>query len=200
MTKREIASLALKLLGIYCLIQALTFLAGVLNLVGLNAAKMDLSWSLLVVAGVLPILGYLLAGFVLLAFGDRVSEKLMHEDKVAGARVSKITTREVQTLAFSVVGIYVIATSLPDLASLLWSIAFYYRKGGPELARAGAENVWQSAIQVVVEFAVGAGLFLGSRGVSSLWFFLQKARGPKLLDADRDETSSSRQRRPRKGR
>ena len=89
-----------------------------------------------------------------------------------------------QTLAFSIVGIYLIATSLPSLASLLWTIVYYYRKGGPDLARAGVENVWRHTIQVIVEFMVGVGLFLGARGVSSLWFFLQKVRGPKLLDSN----------------
>ncbi len=185
MTKQEIASLALKLLGIYCFIQALTFLASTLSLVGMNVSEMGLSKSLMVAGGALPVLGYLLAGSVLLMYGDRISGKLTSKGKKMGTSATGITTRDVQTLAFSIVGIYLIAMSLPNLASLLWTIAYYYRKGGPDLARAGVENVWRHTIQVVVEFVIGIGLFLGARGVSSLWFFLQKARGPKLLDSKR---------------
>jgi hypothetical protein len=181
-TKREIALLALKLIGIYCFIQALTFLASSLSLVGMNMAEMGLSRSLMVAGAALPILGYALSGSVLLVFGNKISGKLL-ADKQTGAPTTEITTRDVQTLAFSIIGIYLIAASLPSLASLLWTIAYYYRKGGPDLARAGVENVWRHAIQVAVEIVVGLGLFLGARGVSSLWFFLQKARGPKLLDS-----------------
>ncbi len=186
MTKQEIALLALRLLGIYCFIQALTFLASSLSLVGMNVAEMGLSRSLMVAGATLPIMGYLLAGVVLLMFGGKISGKMINQDKHAGAPATGIATRDVQTLAFSIVGIYLIAASLPSFASLLWTIAYYYRKGGPDLARAGVENVWRHAIQVIVEFVVGVGLFLGARGVSSLWFFLQKASGPKLLDFHRD--------------
>lgn len=186
MTKQEIASLALRLLGIYCFIQALTFLASSLSLVGMNVTEMGLSRSLMIAGAALPIFGYLLAGVVLLMFGDRIAGKMINQDKHAGAPAAGITTRDAQTLAFSIVGIYLITTSLPSLASLLWTIAYYYRKGGPDLARAGVENVWRPTIQVIVEFMIGVGLFLGARGVSSLWFFLQKVRGPKLLDSNRE--------------
>jgi hypothetical protein len=152
----------------------------------MNVAEMGLSRSLMVAGAALPIFGYLLAGVVLLMFGDRIAGKMINQDKHAGAPAAGITARDVQTLAFSIVGIYLIATSLPSLASLLWTIAYYYRKGGPDLARAGVENVWRPTIQVIVEFMVGVGLFLGARGVSSLWFFLQKVRGPKLLDSNRE--------------
>lgn len=182
-TKSEIASLALKLFGIYCLIQALTFLASSLSLVGMNMAEMGLSRSLMVAGAALPILGYVFAGLILLTFGNKISRKLIADGKEQGVMATGISTRDVQTLAFSIIGIYLIAVSLPSFASILWTLAYYYRKGGPDLARAGIENVWRHAIQAAVEVVVGLGFFLGARGVSSLWFFLQKARGPKLIDS-----------------
>jgi hypothetical protein len=178
MSKREIAALALRLLGIYCLVQSLPYIQG---LVWFFTAETPPSRGLgLLLQPLLPAALLMAAGVFLLLRADRVGQF------VAGREPEQPVTRawsthQVQSIAFSAVGAYLLAVSLPDLCMfVVQAIAACIAVSGMPKAQVQAVMQQQGAhvIASLLRTALGLWLFLGAKGWSNLWHRLHPTMGP----------------------
>ena len=154
MSKREIASLACKILGIYIIIQGINVFTSVL-LFSATVAPDQMAHQNLI--NIFLALVYIIFGVLLWFFSDKLSAIMVtrgsHAKEGAGIEVN-----DIQRVAFSVLGLYFIGSSLPKLVSALTS------------SMRGLPNSFQlftliASLGIITEFVIGLGIFLGSQGL-----------------------------------
>ncbi len=189
MSKREIAALAVRLLGIYCLVQSLPYIQG---LVWSFSAEVPFSHGLAVALQALLPAALLMAGGVfLLLRADRVGV-FVGGNEPDQPVTQAWSTHQVQSIAFSAVGAYLLAVSLPDLCMLVVQAIYAHiaTSGMPQaqvqvLIRQQGARVLESLLRT----ALGLWLFLGAKGWSNLWHRLHPTMGPAFeATPDRDNT------------
>ncbi|MEK7270193.1 MAG: hypothetical protein AAB215_04535 [Planctomycetota bacterium] len=177
MTKREIASLSFRLMGVYCLVESiflLSRLAGLLQ--SLWFAHIPGGWGLpegiasvayVAFNAALPLALLLGLAWALIYRGDELSGWVFPEGEKPGG--PSATTREVQSIAFSVVGLYLFATSISPLANFLALLAFGDRKWlGSDMGWYALKNSDQA-----LQFLLGLFLFLRPRMFANAWHALR---------------------------
>jgi len=169
MTNRQLATLAVKLLGVYCVMQLVGTIPGILAwarvdepLVGLDAAS---TWTLQVGFAVTVAAHAVLA--ILLIWRSGWFVRLVAPDGAQAAvpGEGKDDARAFQGVLFSVVGLLLIAFALPELVSTLFS-----RLALRDPATAPPDRWFTtSLVRVGVELALGVALFLSGGGLARFW-------------------------------
>jgi hypothetical protein len=168
LTKYDLGTLAVRLFGLYCLANALTFAAYLPGI--LLYPPRGATWGgLLATVGAVPGVVFVLAGVLLLARTRWVVRRVFPEF-AAGTGLSA-TGRDLQAVLFSAVGVWLVASTLPEAARLVME---YWSTGGsvPTMAR---RPLTPETVGVIVELAAGVFLFVGARGTSALWHRLRYA-------------------------
>jgi hypothetical protein len=158
MTRNEIGNLSFKILSVYAIISAIEKVPAILRLLYLSDLKGPKILNLF--SGVIPPVLLVLCGIVLwfsapaltsLALGARLPEEK-----------PSATSAEIQGIAFSVIGMYVLANALPNLVQ---SAVFYYYivSSGEE----GGAPFGGTIIVLLFQLALGLWLLLGFRRIVS---------------------------------
>lgn len=183
MKTRELASLALKLLGVYAVIEALPllqYLQYVLAVID-QAGQRDSGvqpWT--AVLGLGPLL--LMAGtaFLLLTRSDGLARMLVPEDREMAT--GGLSGQEIQTIAFSVAGAMVFILGLPALLQVILRLTIlgpaYY--GNRQSADSWFVSMVLAGLGPFLQCVLGIVLFFRSRGVANFWHGLQSARYVKV--------------------
>ena len=164
-------SLAFKLAGIYVLVQcALSLFAAdpLLYRVQAQLAPASLAsptWAFWVISGA-PTVALAILGATLIGFSARFAAWTFSDPD--GLATAEVTSRDLQRSVFTVVGASMIATALPDFASMGYYLATLpqYVEGVPAtlLQRFGSEVAQRSA-----QILIGASLVLGRHGAVEAW-------------------------------
>lgn len=163
MSKREIASLACKILGIFLIIQGTNVLSNILysSIVTPNAVARE---SLL---NVIFSLVYILFGVLLWFLSDKLSE-IMATEESHSPKDKGIGISDIQRVSFSVLGLYFIGNSLPKLVSNLLSMQSTF-SGLPNFRIGFLLGLGGG----ITEFIIGIGIFFGSQGLVNFLEFLR---------------------------
>ena len=157
-----IGTIALQLVGVYCITQALPILSMLATYLGASGGMRGAgaAWQILL-SFMMPGI-YIVMGVLLIRFGPRLSAWLFR-DAVGGVMAGPITApagRYLQAVAFSVAGVLAMVNAAPQLVSLIWLA----------LSDMGARmGGFSEMVQPVAQFAVGLVLFLQSEGLSRVW-------------------------------
>lgn len=121
---------------------------------------------------VLPI-----TGIVFACWPQKLAAWLFPADKTDCGE--KLTAQSLQPVLFSAIGAFVIVTAIPALAETL--SAYIQMREFDALMRQKqmAKMGHPSLIGSLIYFVSGIWLFLGSKGISNLWYNLQKTRPMK---------------------
>jgi hypothetical protein len=183
MSSREVASLALKLLGVYAIIHALPFLQYLGAIAALprseRANVATAVWAYLAV--LVPFLLVAAVAFILLTHSESIARMLVKEDREIAPGGPSM--RDVQTIAFSIVGVLVFILAIPGIYQSILSLWYlgrgYY--GGPSPERSQLYlKIATSAAGPVIQCTLGLVLFFRSRGLANFWHSLQSARYAKI--------------------
>jgi hypothetical protein len=79
-------------------------------------------------------------------------------------------------MAISIVGVILFVTAIPKLIQVGVNIQMLANAGDRNPTDNIAIGTWAYSIGMATQMLVGVLLFLGAKGLSSLWYFLQKAR------------------------
>jgi hypothetical protein len=184
MKTNQIASLSLKILGIYSLIQAITLLRGLSTVVamfvdpemergggGLNAGIM--------LVGVLLSIGLLLmTGLCLIIFSKALSNKMVLKEENNNS-TTELSASNIQAISFSVVGLVMVVLAIPHIVQLAATLEAM-RSATSEMAKRSISiSSWTYNLALGAQFVAGILLFLGGKGLSTFWFYLQKMRPMK---------------------
>ena len=181
MTKREVASLALKLSGIYAFIVSVSSFHSMMFMIATIGAQyadhpgQGPNCALLAAGSVIPLLLLLFLGFYLIAASERLSRHIFPQDS-AGEKTSPFSSEDMQTIAFSVVGLLLLTRAFPGLCRVILQIssALQHKTLSATVIKTG---IIQSSVVIVVQLILGLYLFLGSKGLSGLWHKMQRTRG-----------------------
>ena len=183
MKPNQLATLVLRLLGIYCLIQAvplLGMLSSIMVLARMNSEESASAFA----ASVLPGTLMLIMGILLLVFSVWLGEKLTRQTS-AEENISKVTFEQIQALAFAVAGVLIFTDALPQLLnsiSYLISLTTSRSSGDQQIRlayRADSFREGSAAAGIVFKAALGLLLFFRARGFANFWRSLRTFATPK---------------------
>ena len=166
MTKQELSQIALKVLGIYALLDSIQFISGVLNVFSFGEDA-PFERSLMALSMVVPFLILLWAGTFLIRRTDRITSKYFPSGSIDNIDLKE---SQIQAIAFSIIGVVLIVTTIPKLSQLGVDI-FSLMSRADEL---GAEFKLERdtigfGINLLSRFILGILLFIGGDSVSNLW-------------------------------
>ena len=165
MSKREIASLACKILGIYIMIQGINVLSSVVLSISIATANQMANQSFL---NIIFSSIYILFGVLLWFLSDKLSVLMVTgENHVNNS--SGIEASDIQRISFSVLGLFFLGNALPKLVPALMTI--YYMSRLPNTTT----RLILEAGGTVVQLIVGLGIFLGSQGLVNFLKAIQTA-------------------------
>jgi hypothetical protein len=165
MTKKEIVSLSLKLAGIYCILMALTYSSiAMISIFSYRGQSF-----LVTLFSLMPFILFLASGIYLI-FSTKIDAKLIPSIDQE-SKPSSLSSHEIQSLAFSIIGVFVLVNAIPDFIQIIITVT------------SGINVSYLSHIvAVLIKLALGIYLFLGSKGLSGLWHKLQSTRSMKPSD------------------
>jgi hypothetical protein len=183
MKPSQLATLVLRLMGIYCLVLLIP-MAGLLNSVFIYSQNSSSGVGVAtVVIALLVSVGWLAVGILLIVFsrplGDMLSPVTGDEGKITA-----VSIEQVQVLAFAVAGVLIFAEALPQLLNYIVVFLHYliqlkqensYPHARWPLNRFG----YAAAIGTVLKAALGLWLFFGARGFANFWRSMRNFGTPK---------------------
>ncbi len=172
MSKQEFASIMLKLLGIYALLQAVIMVPPLIQSVNLfrsfsekfpipRSAFFDLFFPVLLLVAV---------AVILLAGSDSLARKLIKVDDEFSLFAS-LSGREFQAICFSAVGVFVFLFGIPavtDFFAHLWSLA-NARNHGAIVETNLLINAWMTGICIILRFGLALYLFFRAPRLADYW-------------------------------
>lgn len=176
MSRHDISSFALKILGIICIIFAISSLENLFAyfIYTVNdAGGSSVDFVILLLSATVPFTILLIAGILLLKNSDTWGKKLWRGEEAITTQ-SGITKEEVQIIGFSLIGLLLLAFSVPKLFKIL--IALFESLSGTGHAPYSS-YVIKDIVFVLVQISIGLYLFIGSTGLNKFWKQIQKTRG-----------------------
>ena len=171
MTKREIASLAIKLMGVFILLKSIAYMpmaySGIIYAARShdNSGLLDMAFLVMMSTGMAVIpLGW---SILVVVFSDKAAAWLIKEDNSIENTSGSITKDDVMMIAVSCIGLYFIIAAAP----MLVRDAVYMRgqMGSPFIGPSGLMKFFRNLIAPGVQIAAGVWLFVGSKGIVNLW-------------------------------
>jgi hypothetical protein len=192
MNNIQIASLAFKLAGIFSIIQAIPLLREISEVLALKNSPIFETTngqaypSNFIFIGIIASISLLiLFGLILLCFSDTFSIKMFGKDNSPPTPESEITAKNIQTMAFSIVGVILVVVAIPKIVQVGANIQALVNAGDGAPTRNISAGTWAYSIGMTVQMLVGILLFVGSKGLSSLWYFLQKSRPMSKMNMEK---------------
>lgn len=167
MSKREVASLACKILGFYMIIQGINVLANVLSVLAATPGQLGSGSSMSIV---IPFLLFFIFGVLLWFLSDKLSS-IMVKDKTQLIGSFKLEASDLQGILFSVIGLSLLGNALPKLLTTLTNM--YIMRDVPNMIQRSLSG----AVGAITQIIIGAIAFLCSSGLVNV---LRKIRSAGL--------------------
>ena len=159
MTNRELATLAVKLLGVYCLILVVGAAPGMGYWLG-----MELETLAPLLLGIASLLLFTFLGVWLIWKSDSFVRLVVPTAEAPTSERGGAS--ELQGVLFSVIGVVLVVHALPRI---ILTIFVYSRVEEWEKGTSGLERAWPQLAAVALEIVLGVALFVGSRGLARMW-------------------------------
>ncbi|KTE89250.1 hypothetical protein [Desulfitobacterium hafniense] len=173
MNQREIASIGCKLIGIFFIVQGTSLLS--LNVP--VTANMIVDYTLI---NLVYSLTTILFGIFLWCFSDKLAKILVKEKN--RNRTVGLGANELQRIGFSVLGLYFIGNSLPELVTKSASL---HTSGYGLPEPTGLRILFLGG--PITELLIGIGIFLGSQGLVNLLSLIRTAGLKRERDSELEE-------------
>jgi hypothetical protein len=179
MKPNQLATLVLRLLGIYCLVQVIPLASIFTGLIfsPFNGAGGSASTAISTAFFLtLPIV----VGVLLITRSVPWGEKLIPKDASDG-NISAVSFEQVQMLAFAVCGILIFAGALPQLFDSIFNLLHSLSSENSRNANSILNNPYliTYAVGALLKAALGLWLFFGAQGFANYWRSLRNFGTPK---------------------
>ena len=173
----NLAIVGLRLLAIYCFVQSIPLFSAF----GLVAAmyvpeSFGRSQPSAVFTALLPGGSLLLLSILLYVFSQPLARRIAPSTSTEPSG-SVCTFEQVQSIAFAVAGVLILATSLPSVGRALQDFVIMYscyKQGGTNPADR-VFNSWLYSTGVIAQLVVGVLLLLNPKGFRNVWRYLRNA-------------------------
>jgi hypothetical protein len=165
LTKYDLSILAIRLVGLYFFVQSLFYIME-LPAVFLANGKQNMLQFLSFCA---PCLVQLVMGVLLLRLSRGVARWIFPE--FSASHSLTLTGQDLQAVLFSVVGVWLIATAMPDTGRLATEYWWLGKTRQPQQMLSWIPR----AVGLLIQIAAGAFLFARANGLSAAWHRLRYA-------------------------
>ncbi len=176
MSKREIATLVVRLIGVYWIIQTLPFVQYIILTVSQEVRSFAVGMA--AIAGMAAVLA---VGIGLLIYGDAIGRRIAAAVPTDSAP-QPLTSRQIQGVAISLVGLYLLVMAIRSLGlSAVNAVHLSSAHIQPMAGPTGADMTFQWIIALVkglLLLAMALWLFLGARRWADFWHRLQAKQEP----------------------
>jgi hypothetical protein len=170
----QLATVLLRVLGIYCLVEAIPL---IVQYIGPFFDKI-ISGAIFASSWLISLIGSrIIIGILLIKYAESWGEKLVSKN-ANEENASAITLKQAQALAFAIAGVLIFANALPQLFNSIFT-----------LLRATASNTYLviQPRRIDIEYAIGAiakaifgiTLFFGAEGFANFWRSFRNFATPK---------------------
>ncbi|NIM89936.1 MAG: hypothetical protein GTO17_03205 [Candidatus Aminicenantes bacterium] len=171
MTKRDIVSISLKILGVFSVIYAVRQISRIAYAISIVIAQSERGLSSVgFLFGTIPsIILPLVVAYILLRWGDLIAKRLEREDSKIPTLGENGWEKPVFILSLRIVGVVCLIRSIPDLFNLLIRFA---SEGGIYISI--SPEIWGGLFSSIVLLIIG--LYLISGGKRFVKFVLKEAK------------------------
>ena len=168
MTTHKIASLALKIVGIYSIIQFIEQIRALVHAFGLSFAEPPIRSTMIMGASISSVLLFGLS-IILLAFSNGLARKLFPEDDPI-ENLHFDDFKNLQSIAFSMVGVVLLAVAIPKIFQIS-AIIFALQKPGYEIpvAERISKETFAFGVATLIQLLLGLLLFFRGPSLSNFW-------------------------------
>jgi hypothetical protein len=172
MNARDLANVALKVLGIYCFIQALPLLlqAALVPFIGLQNVE-SFNWKLQIIVMLLYVALYLIISYILV-FRTAAVLRLMALGADAEGPVVNDSPPSYAPLAFSLLGAFFAISSIGHVLSNLIKLASQWKEASANYGmfrEAILMNIRPDLIEHATKLILGIALMMGREKLGKLW-------------------------------
>lgn len=142
MNKHYLAGLALKLLALFFIIQGVSVIATVATHQAISShseTTYAINFSYLIL--------YILMGIILWLFSPKLADIISKGDSISGKGDFSITAEDLQRVLFSVLGLYFVGKSLPQIISTLTSL---FALQNPSLFRSSLPYLMGNITELII--------------------------------------------------
>ena len=184
MKANQLATLVLRLLGIYCLIVLMPMTELLNNVVFFhgrnNSGGSD---TAMIIITFLLTVSWLAVGISLIVFSKPLAEMLTPKSAGEG-NITVVSFEQIQILAFAIAGVLIFAEALPQLLNYIFTFLHYLiqLKGenpDPDAGWPYTRFGFVSAIGIFSKAVLGLWLFFGAHGFANFWRQLRNFGTPK---------------------
>lgn len=179
MNIKDLASLAIKLLGLYMLINFISTIPSYFSIGSIPIDEPSMRMSFIIGISISAVL-YFMIGLYLLKNGDKLALKIVPQNNEKENEII-IDVNEIQTIAFSIVGLILIILAITDIFNLcthIYSLMNHFEMFGnknPELIL----NTIGLVVKMLLQIIIGITLFFKGNYISFFW---------KRIEYERDIT------------
>jgi len=177
MSPINLAIVGLRLLAIYCFVMSIPLFSAF----GLVAAmfapeSFSHSQSTAIFTALLPGGLLLILSILLFVFSQPLARRIASTTSTEPSG-SVCTFEQVQSIAFAVAGVLILATSLPSVGRALQGLVDMYaiHKQGGDIPPHQSFSSWLYCTGVIAQLVVGVLLLLKPKGFRNVWRYLQTA-------------------------
>ena len=159
MTKRDIFVVASKIFGIYLLVRSIESLRSIgYFLVATLTMGPQGRWFFL--GDLLPLMFYIGGSFCLIKWAEPIAAVLAGKEEAPEVK-AVVGKDSLQQIAFSAVGVFIIAAALPQLTRMVATLTV-------QLSDQARLRTWVASVGIVLQLGIGIFLFFGSKGLVGL--------------------------------
>lgn len=175
LTIKDLARLSCKVLAVYTLVLALQSLNHFALLpVSIRDNLPAGVTALMVMAAFIPSILLLTLAAILWFRADRLAGHMASGENTSGERPA-VKGEDVQVIAFSVVGVLVLASAVPELFQFVSSLVLQRSLQFQPFSETVSVYTISRAIALAVRLVIGFWLLLGARGLAGLFKTLREA-------------------------
>ena len=183
MKLKQLATLMLRLMGVYCFILSIPMLGVFATVIVYSQQVAGGAKTSALIASLLPAAGLLAMGTLLISFAVAWGEKLCLP-AANDADVSVASFEQVQVLAFAMAGVLIFADALPQLINCVSYLIGWVAAGREDWQKEGPYRDYRFregavAAGTVLKAILGLVLFFRARGVANFWRSLRTFATPK---------------------
>jgi len=166
MTKQELSQITLKVLGIYALLESVQMISGLINVFAFSE-DMHLERYAMILSVVVPFLLLLWASLFLILRTEKITVKYFPIGYIENLGLKG---NQIQAIAFSVIGVVLIVTTIPKLSQLGMNIYALMNRASELGAELKLErDTIGFGLNLLVRLILGVLLFISGESLSNLW-------------------------------
>jgi hypothetical protein len=183
MKANQLATLVLRLMGVYCLIQIVSTIAALSSLIFTMrvAEHADFSNPNVFMPTLIPLIAWVVVAVLLFARSVPWGESLAKN--FCETIITTISFDQIQALAFAVAGVMIFADGASRLLGDVYSVAISVNHFNKDQYPAGAQYYdWRLillAFGALLKTALGLWMFFGTKGFANLWSSARNFGTPK---------------------